>query len=547
MAAPKWAPGTLYVPGDIVQPRTAPPVTLDELDNAGFEDGVLTGWTVNQFGGAGNASISVTRAFTGTYSGFWQGAAGSGPSGTVVSHWVNDERASVTPGQTFTVTGKRSYDDGNHTQNKSAVGAYWYDASDIPLAGTPFTFGPLTGGNSEAWKTETATLQVPAGAAYARAAFYARANQNGGIWLDDLSWTLTSSGLSTLLYRAVQPNPGLSGSTEPAWPTTLGVQVVDNEVIWEAINASRITWEASPILVSGPTEPTWPTDIGGEVADNTIAWEAVSRRVEDQNCPNSKVVTILASKVFAGDRDIVGFCATANPLDWTSVKDAGYLPTGLQQANSNNMAVLAPYRSNLAAFNANCFQNWQVDPDPEAMSILDQMDGIGSVWQQAARAVGNELFYLAAQGVRTVGIAGASTNLQAGDVGMPVDELVQVDIALAIAKGAEPLATYYPSSGQYWLAFPAVDGEPPVITGVAGTGEVGVEYAGATYSAADGSSPSSPVYLFEGGLPAGLEWDQATESIVGTPEVAGTFPLRFRAVGEDGLVGWHIDDLVIAP
>lgn len=454
MAAPKWEPGELYVPGDIVQPRTAPPVALDALDNPGFEDGILTGWTINEFGGVGAASVSVTRAFTGTYSGFWQGAAGSGPSGTVVSHWVNDERAAVTPGQTFTVRGKRSFDDGNLTQNVAGVGAYWYDASDTPLVGTPFSFGDLVGGNSEAWKDASATLQVPAGAAYARACFYARANQHGGIWLDDLSWTLASTGVSTLLYKAVQPLPGLSDSTEPAWPTTLGVQVVDNQVIWEAINLTRITWQASPILVTGPTEPAWPTDIGGEVANGTLVLEAVSRVVDDPNCPQTMVVAIISSKVFAVDRDITRYSATANPLDWSSDKDAGFMATGLQQANSGSMAVLAPYRGNLCPFNENCFQNWQVDPNPELISILDQIDGIGSTFHKAAVAVGNELFYLASKGVRTVGIAGASTNLQAGDVGMPIDPWVQAAIKWANDNDVNPLGTYLPATGQYWLAFP---------------------------------------------------------------------------------------------
>jgi hypothetical protein len=37
---------------------------------------------------------------------------------------------------------------------------------------------------------------------------------------------------------------------------------------------------------------------------------------------------------------------------------------------------------------------------------------------------------------------------------MPIDPLVQQAMAAALAAGIEPLATYYPSDGQYWLAFP---------------------------------------------------------------------------------------------
>lgn len=265
--------------------------------------------------------------------------------------------------------------------------------------------------------------------------------------------------MSGLLYRAVQPAAGLSGSTEPAWPLVLGVQVVDNEVIWEAINATRITWEASPILVSGPTEPvTWPTDVGGTVADNTIVWEAVSRRVTDENCPNTKVVAIASSKVYAADADIIRFSATVNPLDWTSQEDAGYLPVGLQQYGANDVQAINLYRGNLVNFSASTFQNWQVDEDPRNMAILDAMEGIGSIEQRAAQPVSNDLFYLARLGVRTVGIAGGSTNLAAGDVGMPIDPLIQSAVTASDAGNGRRLSTYYPSSGQYWLMMPGVDG-----------------------------------------------------------------------------------------
>lgn len=191
-------------------------------------------------------------------------------------------------------------------------------------------------------------------------------------------------------------------------------------------------------------QPAWPTDMGALVQDGTINWRAVPRRVEDERCPRTKVVAIVASKVFAADKDIVRYSATANPLDWSTADDAGYLPTGLQQANSNDVAVLAPYRANLAPMNASSFQNWQVDPDPASMALLDQMDGIGSVWPKAAIPVANDLFYLSQLGVRTIGIANAAENLASGDVGAPIDILVQEALRVAAANGSKVVGTYYP-------------------------------------------------------------------------------------------------------
>jgi hypothetical protein len=108
------------------------------------------------------------------------------------------------------------------------------------------------------------------------------------------------------------------------------------------------------------------------------------------------------------------------------------------------------YRGNLAVWSASTFQVWQVDPDPSVMALLDAMEGIGSMHQQAVQPVSDDLFFLAALGVRTVSIAEGANNLAAGDVGVPIDVLVQAE---ANQPDVEPVASYYPSAGQYWLAF----------------------------------------------------------------------------------------------
>ncbi|KAK6697117.1 hypothetical protein SNK04_014382 [Fusarium graminearum] len=354
---------------------------------------------------------------------------------------LNNTMLVAPPGGTLTATSMID-------QGASVAGATagwteirWYDALNTLLKTDKGN--AVDSGSRGAWHASTVTSTAPASAAYAKAAIHLTsvADHDHEIFGDNLVITGAIAGLPEgLVYKAVQTESGTSGSSEPAWPGILGQQVVDNEVIWEAVTTSRVTWTAAPRYVSGATEPVWPTEIGAMVQDGTINWKAISRRVEDEKCPNSKVVAIVASKVFAADKDIVRFSATANPLDWSTVDDAGYLPTGLQQANANNMAVLQQYRANLVALNASSFQNWQVDPDPASMAILDQMDGIGSQWQKAAAPVSNDLIYLSQRGVRTIGIANAAENLAAGDIGAPIDVLVQQAMLYAEANDTRLLA-----------------------------------------------------------------------------------------------------------
>jgi hypothetical protein len=159
-----------------------------------------------------------------------------------------------------------------------------------------------------------------------------------------------------------------------------------------------------------------------------MSWVAVSRQITDPKCPNTNSVTLGASHVFAGDKDICDFSAAVNPTDWSSTNNAGYLPTGLNNYGDNPIALLSLYRSNLMAFNAGGYQMWQIDPDPANMALLDAQP-VGSIWPQAAQSVANDLLFLTEVGVRNLGTVGATANMQVGNTGQPVDPLIKAQLS----------------------------------------------------------------------------------------------------------------------
>lgn len=447
MAIPRWQPGTLYQPGDIVRPITMPAPSATGVVNGDFSAGA-GGWDYS----GGVAYVLDGHGYNG------EGCARL--PGNVAEGLALNQSVFVVPvGGEITATCMIE-------QGASIVGAtrgwvevHWFDADDLLLLVDKGN--EIDDGRNGAWHQSSVTARCPAGAAYGRAgiALWSVADHDHPVWGDTLRVTGTFAGLPDgLAYKAVQPESGFSAGAEPAWPNILGQTVVDNEVTWEAIAVTRVTWTAQPLYVSGSVEPTWPEDTGEFVHDGTIDWRTVSRRVEDPNCPNTKIVAIAASKVFCADDDIVKFSATVNPLDWTSKEDAGYLPTGLQNYGANPIEAMGLYRANLIPFNAEAFQLWQVDEDPASMAVLDALP-IGSTQHHALAAVSNDLFFLSSQGVRTVGIAGSSTNFQAGDVGMPIDPLVRA--ALQDAGSSSPMALYFPAMGQYWLLFPFPDDDEP--------------------------------------------------------------------------------------
>jgi len=438
-----WQPGTTYAPGATVVPVTQPLPQAVNPANPNFDDGTLSGWTAmpgwsgalkNSLNGGGQALLAAQ-------------------SGTAIT-LINTNLVKVTVGQSITAScliaqGKPSAGDAT-----CKVALFWYDASNVLLSSSAGNI--ITSSNYGSWQKSTVTATAPASSVRCAIGCIGKnTSSKGPLGVTGFAWNYVNSG-TTLprVYTATQADPAKSGATEPVWPTTVGGTVTDGGVTWTAGAMNSVTWTAAPLLKSGGSEPSWPTQVGLTVTDGTVVWATITPQITDPNCPNSKNVAIASSKVFAADTDVVRFSATADPTDWSAQGDAGFLPFGLQTYGKSAPKALGLYRSNLVVFNGDGFQMWQVDADPANMNLLDAMP-VGSTFQQALSPVSNDLLFLSALGVRSMGISGGSGNLDAGDVGVPVDPMVQAEMAASARNGTIPLATYYPSHGQYWLAFPS--------------------------------------------------------------------------------------------
>lgn len=205
---------------------------------------------------------------------------------------------------------------------------------------------------------------------------------------------------------------------------------------------------------SGGVEPVWPTTIGVTVVDNAganqITWTCRTFAVTDANCPHTKETTKQAQKIYAKgatDATTVRFCKTGDPRDWTAASDAGFLAAGLYAKGSDQVTAIGPFQKSglWIAFSDNS-QVWTVDSNPANNVLLDNIEGIGTLYHRAASPVSRDLFFLAQNGFRSVSLISLTDNLQDNDVGSAIDALVVASVAAA----DDPLALYYPKLGQYW-------------------------------------------------------------------------------------------------
>lgn len=170
-------------------------------------------------------------------------------------------------------------------------------------------------------------------------------------------------------------------------------------------------------------------------------------RILDSNCPRTAIAAKAASKMWAGDGDVVRFSKTNDPRDWTTANDAGFLPVGLQQSGSRDCKALGNYQNRLVPFFADSAQIWQVDPDPVNHQFLQSVD-IGTTRPYAHQNMAGDIFYLSPAGVRTITKQVQTDSLIDADVGSPIDaELLRgTFINRNRAKGQ-----YFRGAGQYWL------------------------------------------------------------------------------------------------
>lgn len=239
-------------------------------------------------------------------------------------------------------------------------------------------------------------------------------------------------------YRYECTTAGTTGATEPTWPTVDGSSVVDGTV----------TWTCRDTATTGAA-PVYPTSIGGTVNTGSVQLTAYGTAIEDLNCPQTKQVTKIASKIWAigVNGDVVRFCKTNAPSDWTTPNDAGFLPVGLQQSGANNATALGFYSSRLVVFFADSSQIWNVDVDPALHAFLQAVD-VGSTLPYSHANMGGDVFFLSPAGVRTITRQDVTTNLIDADVGSPIDRELLDGSYLNISNAK---AQYYRGGGQYWL------------------------------------------------------------------------------------------------
>lgn len=247
---------------------------------------------------------------------------------------------------------------------------------------------------------------------------------------------------NTLRYEVTAiAGTGTSGAVEPIWPLTAGLTVIDNP------GANQITWTCRATNASGAVEPVWPLTLGVTINDGGLQWRTVSTNVSDVNCPQTRQVIKQQSKIYAKGTEVVRFCATNAPRDWTSVSDAGFLATGIQAQGSTDVTALGQFsRTKMVVFTIDGIQVWNVDPNPALNSLDNIIPNIGTRYAKSPLGFSGDIFFLSESGFRSLTVSQLTDNFNDVDIGSSIDSLIKDSILV----NDDPQSIFYSGLGQFW-------------------------------------------------------------------------------------------------
>lgn len=176
--------------------------------------------------------------------------------------------------------------------------------------------------------------------------------------------------------------------------------------------------------------------------------------------PKGTAVITFKSKIYSAAGSLLQFSgvntATGFNRDTTDPNadiGAGFINMASQARGSENLTALGLYQGSLAVFSRDNIQIWSMNTDPDLNVLVKVLDNTGTRAVRSVLSFGdNDTFYLDESGVRSLKPRDSSGSAFVGDVGNPIDTLVQADLAsLTDAQIEAAVSLIEPEDDRYWL------------------------------------------------------------------------------------------------
>lgn len=165
-------------------------------------------------------------------------------------------------------------------------------------------------------------------------------------------------------------------------------------------------------------------------------------------------VLTFKKKIYSTASANLYFSALNAPTQWISGVDYGFINMASQIAGQETLTVAEEYQGLMVIFSENNIRIWSISEDSAANVFVQTLQNTGTLAPRSVIPYGaNDVFYLAASGIRSIKARDSSNAAYVSDVGTPIDthireymdSLTQEEVRLAVGL-VEPI------DGRFWIA-----------------------------------------------------------------------------------------------
>ena len=163
--------------------------------------------------------------------------------------------------------------------------------------------------------------------------------------------------------------------------------------------------------------------------------EAIDTRVTLPFIPTGGLQK-LSEKLWTPDQatGVIRFSSSLRgPSNWEEPEDAGFIPVLNNLGGSRTIVGLAIYQNRLAVFFEDAVQIWTATPNPDNITLIETLEGPGTLSEKALINVRGDLYYLSRGGIASLGVATVTATSNEVNIGAPVADLTTAETAEAVA------------------------------------------------------------------------------------------------------------------
>lgn len=147
------------------------------------------------------------------------------------------------------------------------------------------------------------------------------------------------------------------------------------------------------------------------------------------------------------------FSALNGPTQWISGVDYGFINMASQTAGQETLTVAEEYQGLMAIFSENNIRIWSISEDASANVFIQTLQNTGTIAPRSVTPYGsNDVFYLAASGIRSIKARDSSNAAYVSDVGTPIDTHIREYLAtLTEEEASDAIGIVEPIDGRFWI------------------------------------------------------------------------------------------------